>query len=504
MIMQARGLSKTYGQVKAMNGIDMDLEQGEILGLIGQNGSGKSTLLKILSGAIQPTTGSLVLRGQPCVLRSSLHATELGIAMVHQEQSLIGNLTVGENIFLNQRHPARRYGLYNWKALNQAAAVQLSKLDSDISPAARVDSLTFSGRQTVEFAKALAIEELVGLQLVILMDEPTALLSPSEIDQLFGQMRRLRSRASFVFVSHRMDEVLEISDRVFVLNNGTKVAERRPDEADHDSLYHLMVGKEKAADFYGEKDRVVLNGAPVRLKLERMGSPGKFKDIDLSVRAGEIMAFTGVAGSGASELLRAVFGIEDSVTGRLSIDGQNFEGFAGPKAAIRAGLGYLAAERKAEGIVLQRSVLENIVLTFGPQRRRRGGIDLARERRDAARLIGALNVKTTGTGVMIDRLSGGNQQKVALAKWLMNEDLKILLLDHPSRGLDPGAKADLFDIVRELARRGLSVLFVSDTIDETLGMADTIIVMRDGTISECFNDLARRKPSAAEIVEAMV
>ena len=504
MMISAKGICKTYGQTQVLHDIDMDLAQGEILGLIGQNGSGKSTLLKILSGAVQPTMGKIMLRGEPCLLRSALHATELGIAMVHQEQSLIGNLTVAENIFLNKRHPARRHGLYNWSGLNRAAATQLGKLDSEIPPTVIVDRLSFSDRQTVEFAKALAIEELVGHPLIILMDEPTALLTPNEIDQLFAQMRRLRSRASFVFVSHRMDEVLSISDRVCVLSNGRKVAERRPDEADHDSLYHLMVGTEKAADFYGEGERVALANAPVRLQVERMRSDGKFAEIDLAVRAGEIMAFTGVAGSGASELLRAIFGIENAVTGRLSIDGKSFAGFPGPKAAIRAGLGYLAAERKAEGIVLRRSVLENTVLTFGPRRRRRGRIDLRRERADAARLLAALKVKAVSTSVLIDRLSGGNQQKVALAKWLMNEDLKVLLLDHPSRGLDPGAKADLFTMVRELARRGLSVLFVSDTIEETLGMSDTIVVMRDGAVSKRFDNLARRKPSAAEIVEAMV
>ncbi len=504
MMISAQGISKTYGQTQVLHDIGLDLAQGEILGLIGQNGSGKSTLLRILSGTVQPTTGRIMLRGKPCVFRSALHATELGIAMVHQEQSLIGNLTVAENIFLNKRHPARKHGIYDWRHLNRAAATQLGKLDSDIPPTLIVDRLSFSQRQTVEFAKALAIEELTGHQLIILMDEPTALLTPHEIDQLFAQMRRLRARASFVFVSHRMDEVLTISDRVYVLSNGRKVAERRPDEADHDSLYHLMVGSEKAVDFYGEGDRVAMENAPVRLKVERMRSEGKFTDIDLVVRAGEIMAFTGVAGSGASELLRAIFGIEDTVTGSVCIDGKDFPSFASPKAAIRAGLGYLSAERRAEGIVLRRSVLENVVLTFGSRRRRRGAIDLRREGADAARLLATLKVKATGSSMLIDRLSGGNQQKVALAKWLMNEDLKVLLLDHPSRGLDPGAKADFFNIVRELAGRGLSVLFVSDTIEETLGMSDTIVVMRDGLVSKRFENLARQKPSAVEIVEAMV
>ncbi|CAH2408047.1 sugar ABC transporter ATP-binding protein [Mesorhizobium escarrei] len=503
-VLAATGIGKTYPGVRALHDVSVELRHNQVLGLIGQNGSGKSTLLKILSGMEQPTTGKIRLRGVDTVVRSPLAAASMGIGLVHQEQSLIPNLTVAENIFFDKPSPHRRFGIYNWRGLNREAARQLAKLECDIRPDIKVETLSFPDRQMVEFAKVLAIEELVDQPLVILFDEPTSLLSPSEVDDLFRQIRRLRARASVVFVSHRMDEVLEISDRVHVMVNGENVAERTQDTTSHEELYHLMVGSRRSDDYYQESGRGPVEAFEPRLVVRGLTAPGRFRDVSLSVRPGEIVAVTGVAGSGAEPFCRAIFGAEDGVSGSVRVAGVELGSSEMPDAAIRAGVGYVPAERKLEGVIVGRTVLENIVLTFGPQMGRGGLVNRKKETAQALSWINRLKVKTPSPVEYVERLSGGNQQKVSLAKWLMSDRLQILILDHPTRGLDPGAKADLFGVMRGLARQGLAIVFVSETLEETLGMADTVIVMRDGEVSARFEDLCLRKPRAEEIVEAMV
>ncbi|TGS71687.1 sugar ABC transporter ATP-binding protein [Mesorhizobium sp. M3A.F.Ca.ET.201.01.1.1] len=503
-VLSARNIGKTYPGVRALHDVSMELRPNEVLGLIGQNGSGKSTLLKVLSGLEQPSTGKLSLRGREAVVRSPLAAARLGIGLVHQEQSLIPNLTVAENIFFDKPSPHRRFGIYNWRGLNREAARQLAKLECDIAPDTRVDALSFPDRQMVEFAKVLAIEELIDQPLVVLFDEPTSLLSPSEVDDLFRQIRRLRSRASIVFVSHRMEEVLEISDRVHVMVNGENVAERTRDTTNHEELYHLMVGSRRSDDYYQESGREPVRAAAPRLVVDGLSAPGRFRDVSLSARPGEIVAVTGVAGSGAESFCRAIFGAEDGVRGIVRIADEELVSSALPDAAIRSGVGYVPAERKLEGVIVGRTVLENIVLTFGPQMGKAGLINRRKETGEALSWINRLHVKTPSPVEYVERLSGGNQQKVSLAKWLMSDRLQVLILDHPTRGLDPGAKADLFGLMRELARQGLTIVFVSETLEETLGMADTVVVMRDGEVSARFEDLCLRKPRPEQIVEAMV
>ena len=503
-VLSAHNVSKTYPGVKALVDVSIELRENEILGLIGQNGSGKSTLLKVMTGIEQPSEGTIRLRGKQTTIASPLAAARMGIGMVHQEQSLIPNLTVAENIFFDKPTKSRRFGFYDWAGLNREAAAQLAKLESEIRPDVLVEKLSFSDRQMVEFAKVLAVEELVDAPLVILFDEPTSLLSPSEVDDLFHQIRRLKQRASVVFVSHRMDEVLEISDRVHVMSNGENVAERARGGTSDEELYHLMVGKRRSDDYYFEERRRPIADIAPRLVAEQLSAPGRFKNVSLRVRPGEIMAITGVAGSGAEELCRALFGAEDGVTGRIEINGFRRHPSSGPDSAIALGIGYLAAERKVEGVVVGRSIVDNVVLTFGSELGRHGLINRPAEVLRALGLINQLKVKTPSAAEYVERLSGGNQQKVALAKWLMGGRLQVLILDHPSRGLDPGAKADLFEAMRDLAKDGLSIIFVSETLEETLGMADTITVMRDGEVTAQFTGLISGKPTPEAIVEAMV
>lgn len=496
-----QGVRKTYGNVVALEGLDLEIPAGQVVGLIGQNGSGKSTFLKILAGLTTPDQGHLILDSKPIILDSAATAGRYGIGMVHQEQSLIPNLTVAENIFLDKPHPAKKNGFFRWSALNKAAREQLNKISVDLPTDVLVEDLRFAERQQVEFAKVLAIEELVDRPPIILFDEPTSLLTPDEIKLLFKQINRLRGSATIVFVSHRLEEVVEISDRIIVMTDGRKVAERTKGSVDRNELYELMIGRRQTIEPKG--DRPASDLAPI-LKVDRLGSGNHFRDVSFEVRPGEILGIAGVLGSGAEEVCRALFGAEHIKTGTIELGGQD-RSPTSPRVAVKNGIGYLPADRRGEGMLPSRSIMENAVLTFGLDYGVGSTIlQRARERPVALDWMKRLNVKMDKTTAAISSLSGGNQQKIVLAKWLMAKDLKVLLLDHPSRGLDPGARDELFAVIRQQARNGLSIVFVGDTIAELLELSDRILVMRDGEITARFDLAIDMMPKEEDIVAAMV
>ncbi|NPD69927.1 sugar ABC transporter ATP-binding protein [Lichenicola cladoniae] len=497
------GVRKAYGPVVALEALDFEIRVGEVVGLVGQNGSGKSTLLKILSGLALPDSGEIRLDGEKIVLDSAAAATRYGIGMVHQEQSLIPNLTVAENIFLDKAHASKRMGLYRWSSLNAAARAQLDKLSVDIPTTILVEDLRFSERQQVEFAKVLAIEEMVDKPPLILFDEPTSLLTPDEIRSLFAQINRLRARASIVFVSHRLEEVLEISDRVIVLTDGRKMAERSTSSIDREELYELMVGRQRVDPAIRNQKRSARESTPL-LEVNRLTSHPHFRDVTLRLGRGEILGIVGVLGSGAEELCRAIFGVIKPDSGDVLLDGKVLK-INGPRSAVRQGIGYLPANRRAEGMLPGRSLTENAVITFGSEYGWRSCIlNRRREREVAQNWMSRLKVKMNKASAAISSLSGGNQQKIVLAKWLLAKNLRLLLLDHPSRGLDPGARDDLFEVVREQVSNGLSVIFVADTIAELLDLSDRIVVMRDGEVTAQFEPSSGTLPREEEIVAAMV
>jgi len=504
-LLEVRSVGKTFGRVVALEPIDLSLRQGEVLGLVGQNGSGKSTLLKIMAGLVQPGKGEMLLRDKLVRLNSPAEATMHGIGMVHQEQSLVPNLTVAENIFLDKPNAAKRHGLYRWRRLFEAAERQLKKIEVDIDPRAIVEDLRFAERQQVELAKVLAIEDLVDHPPIILFDEPTSVLTQGEIVQLFRQIDRLRQTAAIVFVSHRLDEILSICDRAVVMTDGRKVAEHPTADIDRDSLYRLMVGRQRAT----HGPRVSVSGSPAstekpRLEVENLSSANHVRGVGLSVAPGEILGMLGVQSSGAEELCRAIFGAEDEMTGVIRLNGRETD-VASPASAVRQGIGYLPANRHLEGLLKGRTLVENMVLTSGLDYGHGGiVINRAAERKAATTWIERLKVKTRSSDARIDELSGGNQQKVVLGKWLMSRRLQLLLLDHPTRGLDPGARDDLFDAVRDEVAKGLAVIFVADTIGEVLDFSDRIVVMRDGAISAQYDLNRGDAPSEEDLVRAMV
>ena len=499
-VLEVRNFSRRYGPVVALDDVSIEVRPREILGLIGQNGSGKSTLLKILAGVERQDAGSVVMAGEAVDIRSTLDAARVGIGMVFQEQSLIENLTVAENIFLGKPTAGLKNGWFDWKTLYKDAQRQLDKIESTVSPAAKVSDLGFSQKQMVELAKVLALEEMNDNPLVVLFDEPTSVMSAPDIKVLFNQIRRLSQRSSVVFVSHRMDEVLEISDRVYVMSNGRCVAEQVASESHSDELYRLMVGHEIVT---GQRPASVTRDASPRLSIQGLGFLGAYRDVSLDLAPGEIVGLCGVQGSGAEMLCRSLFGIHSPVEGAVRLDGQPYRA-DGPSEAAQRGVGYVPAERKVEGIVQGRSLHENIALTFWRQVASGPLPNRGRERGRVANWMGRLKVKAPSAEVPIDGLSGGNQQKIVIARWLFSDDMKVLVLDRPTRGLDPGAKGDLYAEFRRLAADGLSILFIADTLDEAFTLASTIVTMRDGEISGRFDNTAAEPPKPEQVVAAMV
>jgi len=498
-------VTKSFGDVVALDAVDLELRPREILGLIGQNGSGKSTLLRIMTGIHRPTSGEMLLRGEKLVLQSPLEAIRRSIGMVHQEQSLLPNLTVAENLYLNHaNNGAGRFGIYDWKALYKRAQSHLDQLELSIGAQTLVGNLSFGQRQMVELAKVLAIGEATSEELIILFDEATAIMSGADIEILFKHIRRVTDRASVVFVSHRMDEVLEISDRIYCLSDGKIVAERTKSETRANELYELMVGSQRVSAANKTQRKRPSAAAGEKLRLTNASSGIALKPTSLVVKQGEILGLIGVHGSGAEELCRVIFGAEDTSTGDIFVDGRRVR-LRGPREAVHNGIGYVPAERKLEGCVLERSVAENMCLAQGNRHPLSDIlIDKKAERSVVDHWFKRLGIKARSPQVSMLTLSGGNQQKAVLGKWLATKGISLLLLDHPTRGLDPGARADVFDVMRQLSEEGLTVIFVADTLDEVLLVSDRVLVLRDGEVSAEFEDVQTDRPPEAALVKAMV
>ncbi len=500
-VLALRDVSKRFPGVHALKAVSVTVQRGEVVGLVGENGAGKSTLMRILAGVYQPDSGKLLLDGRAVRLGSAADAMRHGIGMVFQEQSLLLNLSVGENIYLGNEAQFARMGRINWSALHAAASRQLAKVQIAVDPRTRAAELDFATRQMVELAKALTLEEATQGQLVILLDEPTSVLEQADIDLLFARVRALKARASFVFVSHRLDEVLAISDRIYVMKDGAVVADLPAAGADVHRLHRLMVGRGLQAEYYREALQRPHRKAAV-LQAESLGRAGAYRDVSFTLHAGEILGIAGVIGSGREELTRTLAGFLPHDAGRLLVDGQERR-FTAPAQAVACGIGYLPRERRTEGLVLFLPVAANVTLASLGALRRHGLIDLAREAELVRSWVKRLGIRTPGIDALCLNLSGGNQQKVVLAKWL-NARARILILDHPTRGLDVGAKEDVYELVRAVTAEGIAVALTSDTLEETIGLSHAILVMRDGTITHRADAAPGRKPQQVELIEHMV
>ncbi len=500
-VLEVRGVSKGFPGVQALDKVGFTLGRGEVVGLIGENGAGKSTLLKILNGVYQADEGEVLVDGAPAAIRSPRQAFDAGVAMVFQEQSVLPNLTVAENIFLAREAEFTRFGFLSKAAMNAAARVELAKVRLDIDPATLCSKLSFADRQMVEIAKALSLDTRIDGHISILLDEPTSVLEQREVELLFSIIRDLKERASIVFISHRLDEVMAVCDRIYVMRDGKMVAEMPTSEATTEKLHQHMVGRQLHHEYYREQ-RQTAPTPEVLLEAEGLGKTGAFADVSFKLHAGEVLGVAGVIGSGREALARALAGQEAFDQGALRIKGRPAQRLD-PSKAVSRGVGLVPAERKVEGLVTPFSVAENMTLPALGRFTRYGAIDFSGERAAAEEWIKKLGVRTPSPDTMAGGLSGGNQQKVVLAKWRI-AGVDVLVLDHPTRGVDVGAKEDVYEMVRDLTAEGVGVVLLGDTLDEVIGLSSRILVMRDGRVTAEFDAPAGAKPEQVDIVKHMV
>lgn len=473
-LLEARGLRKTYGGIKALAGVDFTCRPGEVQALVGENGAGKSTLIKLLTGAVVPDAGEIQVGAE---LFSPVRplvpgvARDLGIVVIHQEFNLLPHLTVAENVFLGKM-PSTSMGWVRKRETARRTGEILRRLGADVDPYDKPRSLSVASQQLVEIAKALAWDARV-----LLMDEPSAVLGGRNLERLFATVRTLRdSGVGVVYISHRLEEVFEIADRVTVLKDGMLVDTRPVEEANRGDLVRMMVGRSLERQFPERTARV---GEPV-LRMETV-PPSHVVDrspVSLEVRAGEILGIGGMVGSGRTRLLRSLFGLAEPL-GKLRVVGRR--GPRSPKDAIRLGIGFIPEDRKGEGLFIGKPVGFNMVAVAQGRLSRFGFARAEAERRVCTDLLTRLGIKTSGLSQTVGHLSGGNQQKVVLAKW-MAANPRILMMDEPTRGVDVAAKAEVYAHMRSLTEQGLAIIMVSSEMPELLAMSDRIAVMRDGRI----------------------
>ncbi|MDK2375135.1 L-arabinose ABC transporter ATP-binding protein AraG [Serratia fonticola] len=468
-----KGIGKSFPGVKALDDISFSCQAGQIHALMGENGAGKSTLLKILSGNYAPSKGEIHLQGQAVQFANTTDALNAGVAIIYQELHLVPEMTVAENIYLGQL--PTKHGLVDRKLLRYESRLQLEHLGLDIDPDTPLKYLSIGQWQMVEIAKALARNAKV-----IAFDEPTSSLSAREIEQLFRVIRELRAEGRVIlYVSHRMEEIFALSDAITVFKDGRYV--RTFDDmqqVNNEVLVQAMVGRD-LGDVYGYQPREL---GEVRLQLTDLQAAGVKTPISLNVRAGEIVGLFGLVGAGRSELMKGIFGATRVTAGQLMLDGKRLD-VRSPIDAIRAGVMLCPEDRKADGIIPVHSVRDNINISARRKSIKAGClIDNAWETSNADHHIRALNIKTPTAEQLIMNLSGGNQQKAILGRWL-SEEMKVILLDEPTRGIDVGAKHEIYHVIYQLAQQGIAVLFASSDLPEVLGLADRIIVMREGAIS---------------------
>ena len=499
---ELRGIEKRFPGVIALKDVDFHIKRGEIVGLVGENGAGKSTLMKLVYGAYPPDEGKILIDGAEMRFSGPRQAMEHGIGMVFQEQSLISNLTVMENVFLGFEAQFVRFGIVDWKAMAAAARAQLQKVHLDIDPAEIVGRLSFAQRQLVELAKVLTLEERVEGDLVILLDEPTSVLARKEVELLFRLVRELTHRASFIFVSHRIDEVLELSDRVYVLKDGEVVDVVEGSAAKTEDIQHKMVGRDIDKEYYREDKQRPCDETRVMLSLRGLSQGRRYRDISLDVHAGEVVCLVGAEGSGREAVLRAIFGLEAPESGRLEVKGEEIRRFSASDSAAR-GIGYVPRERKVEGIIGGLNVFENITLPQMERYSSGGVLHIEREKQTAREWVEKLSIKVPNVERDCGGLSGGNQQKVVLAKW-RSCGADVMLLDHPTRGLDIGAKEDVYEMIREMCAQGVGVVLVPDTLEEAIGMGHCIHVFKDGAIAKSFRATPGEKPSMYDLLHYMI
>lgn len=474
-VFEIRGISKRFDATQALDNVRLTLYPGEVHALLGENGAGKSTLIKIMTGIHQPDSGEMLLDGQPIKVSNSAQAQEYGIAAIYQEPMIFPDLNVAENIFISHRG---RGVTVNWGRMYRDAEDILAKLGVRLDVRSQARGLTLAAQQTVEIAKALSLKTRV-----LIMDEPTASLSAHEVAQLFTLVRTLRDQGvAILFISHRLEEVFEISDRITIFRDGRFISSAPASEVTTESAIHDMVGRDMESFFI--KDAA--QHGELLLSVRNLTKYGVFENINFEVYHGEVLGFAGLVGAGRTDVALALFGVQPADEGEVVFDNQSVS-IQTPAQATALGIAYVPEDRREHGLVLPMSIAANITLpVLQKYLGRLGVVDRKREIETAERYRQQLNIRTESVQTPASKLSGGNQQKVVLSKWL-NTNPRLLILDEPTRGIDVGAKAEVHHIVNELAKQGLAIILISSDLPEVLAMSDRILVMREGRQMGIYN-----------------
>ena len=476
MQIEMRGIDKSFGGNAVLKGAGFLLDDGEVHALMGENGAGKSTLMKILTGVYTKDAGQVIVDGKEVCYNNPQEAEKAGIVFIHQELNVLFDLTVEENMFLG-KEIKKAFGICDRKAMRKRVQEILDMLGVDIDPAQRMDELSIGQQQMIEIAKALMVDAKV-----IIMDEPTAALTQSETEVLFEVVNSLRKKGvSIVYISHRMEEIFELCDRITILRDGTYIDTKRIADIDMNDIVKMMIGRE-IGERYPLRDAKI---GDVAFEVKNLNCPGAFENVSFDVRAGEVLGVSGLMGAGRTEIMQAIFGNMPHVTGQIFLDGKEIKN-KNPQQAIENGIGFITEDRKVEGLMLEESIMKNISLANLRKISKNGVINKKKEQELVNQGIEELKIRCFGPQHESDNLSGGNQQKVVFAKWIYTNP-KVLILDEPTRGVDIGAKKEIYNIINELAAKGVAIIMVSSELPEVLGMSDRVMVVREGEVRGILN-----------------
>ncbi len=495
-------ISKRFQGVVALNQVDFEIRPREIIGLVGENGAGKSTLMKVLIGINKPDEGEFILNGVPVSFRSPQEAIRKGIGMVFQEGCMIHNLSIMDNVFLGHEDRFRSFGLLDRKRMRKECEAILDRVKLRLDPNLLIADLTPAERQMVEISRLLWLLRFYGAENpVMILDEPTTVLQEKEVATLFETLHEIKSSASIILISHRLEEVIENSDRIVVFKDGRYVTQMPSSEADIHKIEELMVGRGMMGNHYVEdKQRDPLPRD--RLTLKNVYKKGAFEPLSLSLREGEIISLVGLIGSGKEELCKCILGITAFDGGTMAVEGKEVSVHS-PVDAIRLGIGHIPIDRRRDGLALEYSVKDNINMLVLDRLKQGGLIRNAKEKENALHWVKDCLIKTPTINAKVGNLSGGNQQKVVISKWLTS-GVNILVMDHPTRGIDVGAKEEIYKRIRILADAGMSLILMCDTLEEDIGLGNRIVIMKDGKVTREVDCPKDKKPTPQDVIEAIV
>ncbi len=496
-------ISKSFSDVKALQEVNLSINENEIVGLVGENGAGKSTLVKILAGVYKADRGKISIDDKDMYFNNPQDAKKHGIGIVFQEQSILNNMTVYENLFLGQEKFFLNFGVLSKERMLKEAREILAELDVDIMPTRNTNTLNFIQREMIEIARNVWLARKSNAKVpIILLDEPTTALEQSDIKFLFQKLNEIKKHTAIIFISHRLEEIVTLCDRVYVLKDGKNMGCFNKDDISENLLRSKMVGKELVGEFY-QSSMQRKAGEKVVLELKGCSKKHAFYDVSFQLKEGEILSICGTVGSGKEALCKAIFGITKFDSGDVYIDGVNVKGYINsPMDAFNKGIGYIPEDRRNEGLILNLPIFENITLTILKKLKSHGMVSRKKQFEVTEKIVKKIDIRSASITALCKNLSGGNQQKAVLGKWLLSGN-KILVMSHPTRGVDVGAKQQIYTLMREMVNDGMSLITMGDSFEEDIGLANRIIIMKDGKIITII-DANESKPTPVDLIKYIV